>query len=192
MKAIIYLVVGTAVFTAANQSLASDGCGIYPKAAYGWSDCGLKNAGEQPLWKNVPKGPNRIMRFAFTEGHISFFRFITIIEQADGTGELKVGGGGRRERTRILRRASLSPAQISELNNLAEQSDAWKFEFGSWDSNEIYMHCQLLEMERADAKGYRYASVNIGCNHPNKLMPFVNEVIRLSGLKALEGGRLYQ
>lgn len=192
MKAAIYIAIATAGFTASSQSPASDGCGIYPKAAYGWSDCGLMNGGELPLWNEIPDGRTRITRFVFTEGHISFFRFITITEKANGTGELKVGGGGRKERTRVFRRASLSHTQISELNDLAEQSGTWKFEFGSWDGDEIYMHCQLLEMERADAQGYRYSSVNIGCNHPNRLMPFVNEVVRLSGLKALEGGRLYQ
>jgi hypothetical protein len=198
VKVANYLTPAIAIFVAASTAGASDGCGTYPKDVFektisaGWSDCELKIAGEHPLWKKIPDAGTRITRFVFTEGHTSFFRFVTITEKPDGTGELKVGGGDRSERSRVFRRSRLSTDQISKLNLLAMQSGAWKFEIGSWDGDEIYMHCQLLEMERADAKGYRYSSVNIGCNHPTKLMPFVNEVVRVAGLKTLKGGQLFR
>ena len=196
MKAAIHFIIGVMTFSCAGKSLAAGSCGTYPKAVYektmsaGWSDCDLKKIGEQPLWEKLPSGHTTILRFVFTEGHGSFFRFVTISEHPDGTGQLKVGGGDRGKRARIFRRSTLSSDQISTLNSLGSQSDAWKFDVGSWDGDEIYMHCQFLEMEKADAEGYRYSSINIGCNHPGKLMPFVNEVVRLSGLKS-ENGRLF-
>ena len=75
---------------------------------------------------------------------------------------------------------------MSKLNALAAQSGVWEFDIGSWDGDELYMHCQLLEMERANRAGYNYSSVNIGCNHPAKLMPLVDEVVRLAELEALK------
>lgn len=148
--------------------------------------------GEAPLWNALPNASKQIMRFAFTEGHVSFFRSVTVTEKLDGTGDLTVGGGDREKRPRIYRRLALTIDQISTLNALAKEADAWKFEIGSWDGSEIYMHCQLLEMEQSNAAGYRYSSVNIGCNHPAQLMPLVNEVVRLAGLKTENGGRLYR
>ena len=181
-----------------GKSSASANCGTYPQAVYekaisaGWSDCDLKSMGEKPLWKKLPNGLTRITRFVFTEGHTSFFRVVTIKEKSDGTGELKVGGGNKGERADIFRRSKLSADEISRLNSLGSQSGTWGFDVGSWDGDGIYLHCQFLEMERADADGYRYSSVNIGCNHPENLMPFVNEVVRLSGLKSVNDGRLFE
>lgn len=180
------------------EAQAADGCGTYPQAVYdksisaGWSDCNLKKMGEVPLWNALPSTSKQIMRFVFTEGHVSFFRSVTITEKLDGTGELTFGGGDREKRPRVYRRLALTIDQISKLNSLAMQSDAWKFEIGSWDGSEIFMHCQLLEMEQSSAAGYRYSSVNIGCNHPAQLMPLIDEVVRLAGLKAESGGRLYR
>jgi hypothetical protein len=198
VKTPIQLAFAIMAFTCGSKSSAAVGCGTYPEAVYekiisaGWSDCNLKKIGEPPLWEKLPSGQTRVSRFVFTEGHGSFFRFITISEQPDGTGQLRVGGGDRGKRARTFRRSALSSDQIARLNSLASQSSAWKFDIGSWDGDEIYMHCQLLEMEKMDAEGYRYSSVNIGCNHPTKLMPFVNEIVRLSGLKPVNDGRLFR
>ncbi|HMT44283.1 MAG TPA: hypothetical protein PKA59_06990, partial [Chakrabartia sp.] len=70
------------------------------------------------------------------------------------------------------------------VNRLAVESGTFDFAAGSWDDmQEVYVHCQLLEMERADASGYRYSSINIGCNQPKKLMPFVEHVMALAKIK---------
>jgi hypothetical protein len=47
----------------------------------------------------------------------------------------------------------------------------------------MYLHCEILEMERADTSGYRYSSVNISCNRPRKLEPLLDFVTGLVGLK---------
>ncbi len=53
------------------------------------------------------------------------------------------------------------------------------------------MHCQTLDMERVNAAGYRVSVVNIGCNQPKKLTPFVDEVVRLAKMKATENRMLF-
>lgn len=182
---------------------ANDRCGTYPDIVYeqatyaGWSDCVLKSSGERPLWNQLPQRGALVMRFVFTEGHASFFRAITITQAPDGRARLKVSGAGRpgvkaglgkhiRTRTTVL-----SADDWTGIQALAADAGVWNFEVGSWDGDEIYMHCQLLEMELADADAYRYSSVNVGCNHPPVLMPLVNEIARLAGLKAENDGRLF-
>lgn len=193
-----YLILGVIAFAYADLSWAGQECGTYPQAVYeqtisaGWSDCDLKDVGEQPLWQNRLTQQSQVTRFVFTEGHGSFFRYVTITEFPDGTGELKTGGSDRGRRAHAARRSRLSSQQISNLNLLGAQSGAWEFDIGSWDGDEIYLHCQFLEMEKANSGGYRYSSVNIGCNHPPKLMPLVFEVARLARLKIVNGGRLFQ
>lgn len=202
MRNFVHLVLGAMALASASQSHAAEGCGMYPEAVYetviasGWSDCDLKDAGEPTLWQKIPNELKQVTRFVFTEGHGSFFRFVTITEKLDGTGEMKIGGADHDKRdhaTRLPHRSrQLSREQISRLNALGAQSDPWKFDVGSWDGDEIYMHCQLLEMERANADGYRYSSVSIGCSHPTKLMPLADEIVRLAGLETINGGRLYR
>ncbi len=182
------------------QVRASVDCGIYPpkvgEDGGGWSDCALKEAGQGPLWHalNDPR-VTQVARFVFNEGHGSFFRYVTITENIDGTAWLQSGGSGRTVRhirgAIATKRRKLDSSEIAELKTAIFASDAFKFEIGSWDGDELYMHCQFLEMERADSEGYRYSSVNIGCNHPDRLMPLVNLIVRLGGLKSLNDGHLY-
>ena len=182
------------------QVRASDDCGTYPpkvsEGGGGWSGCDLKDAGQSPLWHGV--GDNRraqVVRFVFTEGHGSFYRYVTITENTDGSAWLKSGGSGRttqhRRRSAATNSRKLQPDEITALKAAIDVADPFGFEVGSWDGNELYMHCQFLEMERVNAKGYGYSSVNIGCNHPDKLMPLVNLIARLGGLNSLNDGRLY-
>ena len=186
-----YLTSGLLALASAGQANAKQGCGIYPADVHetpygGWSACDLKGIGEPPLWRKFAGNRKQIVRFVFTDGHSAFFRFVTITEKFDGTGEMRVGGSDRGKPTLPTRHSTLSPQQMSKLNALAAQSGVWEFDIGSWDGDELYMHCQLLQMERANRAGYNYSSVNIGCNHPAKLMPLVDEVVRLAELEALK------
>ncbi len=185
-----------------SQTIAQIHCGTYPNSVYemqssgGWSDCDLRDIGEKPLWKGLPTGTAQILRFTFTEGHASFFRVVTIARKSDGSVILRVAGGGHRNSnretsfTRSFKRR-LSAEEINRVEVLVSETDTFKFENGSWDGDEIFMHCQFLEMESAGANGYRYSNVNIGCSHPTKLMPLINEVVRLAKLKTEADGRLY-
>lgn len=173
-------------------------CDILPEqverhAAYaGYSASDLCAAGQGPLWNGLPPEVLRVTRFVFSDGHAAFYRYVTITERVDGSAGLETGGAEtpyRREHERLdRRRFGLSPEKRAELAQLMQEAGAFEFEVGTWDGEEIYLHCQLLEMERADAEGYRFSSVNIGCNQPQRLMPLVNEVIRLADLDRVTEG----
>lgn len=181
----------------------SSGCGIYPEGIQartlytGWSDCTLKRVGEAPLWHGIAPDLKQVMRFTFADGHAMFTRVVRIEERADGTGRMTVLGTMRRTsvhqpiRMMHSRRIKLDTARMARINQLTEATGTFAFEEGSWDGQEIYMHCQVLDMERANAAGYRISTVNIGCNHPAKLMPLIDEIVLLANLKSLDGGRLY-
>lgn len=184
-------------------------CGMLPKSvvesgAYsGWSACRLRDMGEKPLWQGLPKKTNQVIRFTFTQGHGMFMRVVTITQAEDGTALLRVSGTQKRsdyrepEEPMRARRVRLSIEDMARIERLATESGVWDFEVGTWDhtvegDTSIYLHCQLLEMERISANGYRFSSVNIGCNQPKKLMPLVNEVIRLGGMKNTGNGMLFE
>jgi hypothetical protein len=186
----------------AGQAHAGSRCGAYPEKVYqlnygGWADCRLKRLGAPALWKGLPKKTKQVMRFAFTEGHGMFFRVVTIHQKMDGAAALVVKGSKRRDGVGVAeepmtpRHIRLSAEEVAKIDQLGTQAGAWDFDVGTWDGDELYMHCQVLEMERANADGYRYSSVNIGCNHPEKLMPLVDEVARLAGLETAHNGKLY-
>lgn len=163
---------------------------VRQSSAYsGYSQSRMCEAGLLPLWRGLPDKTASVMRFTFTSGHSMFFRTVTITEFTDGKARLEVVGGGFVKRDvrspwqdmRRIRR-KLSPDDLAEIRALADQTGAFEHEIGSWDqrpegSREIFLHCQLLEMERIDAQGYRFSSVNIGCNRPNRLMPLVDAII---------------
>ncbi len=187
-------------------------CGMLPPNVHegllyaGWSACAMRAADQKPIWNGLPPGTKQVTRFIFTQGHGLFYRVVTITERDDGTNQLKVSGTrnprgrvGEEQKIRAIRRA-LSPDVISAINARADEAGAWEFEVGTWDNQlsddgeemAIYMHCQLLEMERANADGYRFSSVNIGCNQPKKLMPLVNEIVRLGRMKNTHNGMLFE
>jgi hypothetical protein len=187
---------------AAAAAAAPKDCRILPpnvreSAVYaGFSENRMCKAGLKPLWPGVPDGAAQVMRFTFSSGHALFWRSVTITALPDGTGRLEVVGGGFERRDvrspwvdlRPVRRR-LSPEALATLTTLAEQSGTFDHEVGTWDRLRkangdaiLYLHCQTLELERADAAGYRFSSVNIGCNRPDKLMPLVDEVIRLGNI----------
>jgi hypothetical protein len=167
-------------------------CGMYPADVYeltysAWADCRLRDVGEKPLWSGVTSPRYRQQaRFTFNDGHMRYTKVINFVELANGTGliELKtiVPYGGQLD-VRDRRRLKVSAQNVLRFNELARASDAWKFETGSWDGAEMYLHCEILEMERADTSGYRYSSVNISCNRPRKLEPLLDFVTGLVGLK---------
>ena len=158
----------------------------------GWSDCFLRGVGEQPLWKGpIKRGTRQQIRFIFTDGHFRYVRVINFTELADGTGRIErktILRAGSRYNVEDTRRRKVSAAEVERLNDLAATSDAWKFQTGSWDGEEVYLHCQTLDMERADPAGYRFSSVNISCNRPRKLEPLLEFITSLAGLKPDKAG----
>lgn len=184
----------------AAPAAAGDECRMFPPALgetatySGYSEGAMCKAGLKPLWQGVPEGAAQVMRFTFSSGHALFWRSVTITALPDGSGRLEVVGGGFERRDVRSPWIDLKPVRrrlkaedMAALITLAEQSGTFAHDVGTWDRRadgevEIYLHCQLLELERADAAGYRFASVNIGCNRPDKLMPLVDEVIRLGDI----------
>jgi hypothetical protein len=165
----------------------------------GYSESRMCAAGLKPLWQGLPEGAVQVMRFTFSSGHALFWRSVTITALPDGSGRMEVVGGGHKRRDarsswvaiRSVRRR-LSAEALTALTTLAEQSGTFDHAVGTWDQRangegEMFLHCQTLEMERADAAGYRFSSVNLGCNRPAKLMPLVNEVIRLADIGMVRG-----
>jgi hypothetical protein len=196
--------VALAACWAAPAAAAPKDCRILPpnvreSAVYaGFSENRMCKAGLKPLWQGVPDGAAQVMRFTFSSGHALFWRSVTITALPDGTGRLEVVGGGFERRDvrspwvdlRPVRRR-LSAEALSNLAALAEQTGTFDHAVGSWHAGDpadvIYLHCQTLEMERADAAGYRFSSINIGCRRPAKLMPLVDEVIRLADIGMVRG-----
>lgn len=179
---------------------ASTSCGIFPPDMPfygGWAGCRLKELRQPALWKGLPKHAAQVTRLTFTDGHEFFWRTVTITLRADGSGVLTVLGTSRATRIRppmpdvVRRTTKLTPDDLARLDKLAEEAGVFEFERGSWDGEEMYMHCQVLDMERVNASEYRVSVVNIGCNQPTKLMPFVREVVRLAKMTNGENGMLF-
>jgi len=159
----------------------------------GFSESRMCEAGLKPLWQGLPEEAEQVLRFTFSSGHALFWRSVTITALPDGSGRMEVAGGGFKRRDVRSRwvdikpvRRRLSAENMAALMTLASQSGTFDHEIGSWHAGDredvIYLHCQTLELERADAAGYRFSSVNIGCKRPARLMPLVDEVIRLTGI----------
>ena len=190
MRAGLALIMVLGLFSSAR---AQDKKTFYPDNVYamiysGWAETNRKRVEEKPLWHGVESGSARQIRFALTDGRFNKTRIIHIRERPDGTGTLHVFslGAAPRKPTRMERRdvIKLDAGAMAAVNRLAVESGTFDFAAGSWDDmQEVYVHCQLLEMERADASGYRYSSINIGCNQPKKLMPFVEHVMALAKIK---------
>lgn len=192
----------------AEEKVPDQYCGMLPvevtqvDAYAGWPACNMKQADEKRLWEGLAKGQKQVMRFTFTQGHGMFYRVIRIVEFDDGSATLKVFGTRNRrddrhpERKIGTRREVLSAEELEQIQKLASDSGTWDHAIGTWDSTgaeeEIFIHCQVLEMERANADGYRFSSVNIGCNQPTKLMPLVNEIVRLARMENTNNGMLFE
>jgi hypothetical protein len=187
--------------SAAAGAAESRACGTYSAdvlaSTYaGYSDCRLHDAGEKPLWRGLTKPRlKQQVRLVFTNGHFAYTRVINIEQRADGSGVIRlrtlrhdadVGVVVASRRTRRV-----TAEDFATLNQLADASGVWAHAVGSWDGDEIFMHCQTLDMERVTAEGYRFSSVNIGCNKPEKLMPLIQFVTGLIGLEPSADGRLY-
>jgi hypothetical protein len=188
----------------AAPAAAEDNCQMLPPSVReagvnsGYSASWMCEAGLKPLWQGLPEGAAQVLRFTFSSGHALFWRSVTITALPDGTGRLEVVGGGFERRDvrspwvdlRPVRRR-LKADDIAALTALAEQSSTFDHEVGTWHADDppgtLYLHCQTLELERVDAAGYRFSSVNIGCKRPAQLMPLVDEVIRLGGINMVRG-----
>ncbi|RNJ62499.1 MAG: hypothetical protein EDM03_13765 [Porphyrobacter sp. IPPAS B-1204] len=183
----------------AAPAVAEDNCQLFPPSVReagvnsGYSASRMCEAGLKPLWQGVPDGAAQVMRFTFSSGHALFWRSVTIIQLPDGSGRMEVVGGGFERRDVRSPWVDLKPVrrrlkadELAGLVALAEQSSTFDHAVGSWHAGDppdtIYLHCQTLDMERADPAGYRFSSINIGCNRPAALMPLVEEVIRLADI----------
>jgi hypothetical protein len=194
-----------AMLAPAGAARANDECSFVPPAlqnevaVWGWSACRLKDWDEAPIWKQYEKkDAARVTRLMFDDGRTQGVRFIRVIEKKDGRGTLVMRDTGPEDygyRGKVVERANLikrlSVEEVREFNRLADASGTFDHVSGSWDDEEIFIHCDVLEMERIDGAGYRYSSVNISCNQPERLMPFVREVTRLAGIKPRHGGLSY-
>jgi len=167
---------------------AEDRCGTYPEEVTGFSDCVLRDTGEKPLWRgSLPRDVVQVIRFTFTEGHLAYSKIIDITERTDGKSAIRLRTF-RRERDghRSLteqRSHALSAQDLRTIDQLGSSSGTWDHRIGSWDGDEIFMHCEMLDMERATRTTYSFASVNISCNQPKKLMPLVEFITGLVDLK---------
>lgn len=200
--ALPFLVLALSAAAAADEP--TEFCGIFPPDMPfygGWAGCDLKKLRQPALWRGLPKGAEQVIRLTFTDGHTFFWRSVTITRLADGTGLMTVLGTSRPTsirppmREKVHRRMRLSAEDLARIDRLADEAGVFDLERGSWDrvgdGEAIYLHCQTLDMERINAAGYRVSVVNIGCNQPRKLMPFVREVVRLAKMKNSEGGKLF-
>ena len=173
---------------------------VWASSAYaGWSQAALCDAGQRALWHGTPDGIARVTRFTFTHGHSSFFRYAVISERDDGRAWIEAGGAGYApgpaagvrgawEELPVYRR-DISAEDLARFNALAAETGTFDHSVGTWDGGELFMHCDLLEMERAEGDSYSFSSVNIGCNQPERLMPMVRLVMDLARLEFADDGR---
>lgn len=177
------------------------GCGTYSSDVLdspyaGWSDCILHEAGEKPLWHGLTRtGVREQIRFTFTEGHSSYTQVIDFDGYTDGHGSIRLKTlhdeptdglviSGQKSRR-------VSPGDVAIIDRLALSSGTWEHAIGTWNGDDLYMHCETLDMERATAAGYSFSSANISCNQPEKLMPLVQFMTGLVDLKPYANGRMY-
>jgi hypothetical protein len=193
----IVLAVSSLPAIASSSRAGSGSCGMYPSEVQdslysAYSGCLLHKLGEKPLWHGVANKHHRQeIRFTFTEGHATYTRVIDFVEYLDGTGSIAVTSVFRRpDPWKVIRqrRIDLSATEVARLNELGDQSGTWGFPNGSWDGDGWYLHCETLDMERVNASGYRYSSVNISCNQPTKLMPLVEYLTGLAKVKLSDSG----
>jgi len=172
-------------------------CGMRPPSAEralyaGYGACWLRKIGKKPLWRGLARPDYRQqIRFTFAEGHMRYVRVIDFVELSTGEGRVDTvtitSPDGRAMKTSGRARRAVSRDAVQKLNRLAEASGAWEFAVGSWDGEEMFHHCQILDMERIDRAGYRSSTVNISCNRPSRLMPFVEHLAGLAGVKEERG-----
>lgn len=168
---------------------ASDGCDTYPpEVATALSDCILRDAGEKPLWRgSLQRGILQEIRFTFTEGRLAYTKIIHVTQRANGRASIRLRML-RRERDGNItiiadKRRRLSAQEVATIDQLGSASGTWEHRVGSWDGDDLFIHCETLDMERATSEGYSFSSVSISCNQPQRLMPFVSFVTELVGLK---------
>ena len=168
-------------------------CGTFPASVMaapynGASDCILHTVGERPLWHGIAeKSVRQKIRFTFTDGHGRYLRTLDLTEHADGSGDDDGRWVISSQHSRLL-----SAEQVLRIDALSQAAGVWDFPVGSWDGRgSIYLHCEMLEMERATPDDYRFSSINISCNHPAKLMPLVDYITDLARLKPALGGLVY-
>ena len=184
-------------------------CGTFPASVMaapynGASDCILHTVGERPLWHGIAeKSVRQKIRFTFTDGHGRYLRTLDLTEHADGSGNLVLKSIARDDDGRWVISSQhsrlLSAEQVLRIDALSQAAGVWDFPVGSWDGDvnskrgrgSIYLHCEMLEMERATPDDYRFSSINISCNHPAKLMPLVDYITDLARLKPALGGLVY-
>ena len=172
-------------------------CGTYPKGvATGYSDCVLQKVGEKPLWRDgLKRGVLQEVRFTFTEGHLAYTKIIHVIQRASGRASVSLQTI-RRERDGEMTismemNRHLSRQEIETIDQLGSSSGTWEQRIGSWDGDELFVHCETLDLERVTSAGYSFASVNISCNQPKRLMPLVNFVTALVNLKPYADRKMF-
>ena len=182
------IAIAASLIACSNGGRATGGCKTYPEGVpTGYSDCVLRDAGERPLWHgHLQSGVVQAVRFTFTEGHLAYTKIVDIVQRVDGKASVRLTVL-RRDHDRYVvslrQRRLLSAHDWTMVDQLGSSSGAWEHRIASWDGNEIYIHCEMLDMERATAEGYSFASVSISCNQPQRLMPLASFVTGLVGLK---------
>jgi len=176
---------------------AGDRCGTYPEeVATGYADCILRDGGEKPLWLGGQRrGVVQEIRLTFTEGHLAYTKVIHLTQRTNGKTSIRLKTLRRARDGRVVvitgKSRRLSAQEVAMIDQLGSSSGTWEHRIGSWDGNEFFMHCETLDMERVTSDGYSFSSVNISCNQPQRLMPFVNFVAGLVGLKPYANGRMF-
>jgi hypothetical protein len=176
---------------------AKDRCDTYPQEVdTGYSDCVLRDVGEKPLWRSVlRRGVLQEIRFTFTEGHLAYTKIIHITQRANGKARIRLQTVRRNRAGDMIvtgdRSRRLSAKDMAMIDQLGSSSGTWDHRIGSWGGDGIDLHCETLDMERATPGGYSFASVNISCNQPERLMPFVSFVTELVGLKPYKDRQMF-
>jgi hypothetical protein len=157
-----------------------------------WIGPALTRMGERPLWGDgaVAEG-EAVYRFTFL-GNLCTVTAIRLWQQGEG-GRLRMTTldrchRGSRPRAQAVR--TISATDWAGLAAAMEQAQVWPFRASTWDgdSDEIYLDCTYLAMERALPGDYRVAQNMISCIRPAALMPVVNRVAELAGAEPLALG----
>ena len=155
-----------------------------------WYGPELVQFGEKPLWVESDDAAGReTIRFTFIPGatllrgrHTTVIRIETEKGKARLIARTEINDRGKRSNREVANK-SLSFAEVVKLQAFAEKAEPWKYPVGTWEKDEISIHCTELLMERRQRSSYAVSHILISCNQPDRLMPLVDYVAELAGQK---------